>query len=62
MVEMSAQEMQDFAKTLAPSADLDDQVNEAYNRPAAGASSSGDPRDRKPKYDLYKVDYKWVDN
>ena len=46
---------------MAPSVDLDDRENEAYNRPAENAPS-GDPRDRKPKYDLYKVDYKWVDN
>ena len=29
------------------------------NRPQSGLT--GDPRDRKPQFDLYKVDYKWVE-
>ena len=28
------------------------------NRPQ---EQSGDPRDRKPTFDLYKVDYKWIE-
>lgn len=38
--------------------DPDDNA-EAYNRPPS--FESGDPRDRKSTYDLYKVDYPWVD-
>ena len=66
MVEMTPQDMQNFAKTMAEAqtgkadADEDDCENtsDLLNRPATGLS--GDPRDRKPSYDLYKVDYKWV--
>ena len=62
MVSMTPQEMKAFAETLATKEtipDPDDDNSNAYNRPPV--QESGDPRDRKPKYDLYKVDYPWVD-
>ena len=62
MVSMSPQEMKDFAESIAPKvpdADDDDVAqSNLFNAPAEG---SGDPRDRKPTFDLYKVDYKWVE-
>jgi len=67
MVDMSSQDMKAFAESMAgkipdPNADADDCENESdlYNRPSEGMV--GDPRDRKPAFDLYKVDFKWVAN
>ena len=60
MVQMTPQDMKSFAETIAPKVDDDDQPDntDAYNHPPSGLS--GDPRDRKPTFDLYKVDYDWV--
>ena len=60
MVQMSEQDMKNLAQTMSPPAeDPDDKNNhDMYNHPAH--QESGDPRDRKPTYDLYKVDFKWV--
>ena len=55
--------MKSFAETFASKAtvpDEDDTNAEAYNRPPPGMVQ--DPRDRKPTFDLYKVDYKWIEN
>mmetsp|Transcript_8207 Transcript_8207/g.11367 ORF Transcript_8207/g.11367 Transcript_8207/m.11367 type:complete len:97 (-) Transcript_8207:3235-3525(-) len=63
MVEMNAQEMKAFAETFAKQKmddDQDDKENEhdMFNRPP---EATGDPRDRRPTFDLYKVDFKWVE-
>jgi len=62
MVDMTPQDMKAFADSMANAqapADADDvENNDMMNRPAEGAG--GDPRDRRPSFDLYKVDYKWV--
>jgi len=58
MTTMNAQDIKGFVKEMAPSVDLDDNADH-YNRPP---EMTGDPRDRKSTYDLYKVDYKWVTN
>ena len=60
---MTPQDMKNFAESIAPKVpdvDEDDQYpsNPMLNRPAP---QSGDPRDRKPTFDLYKVDYKWIE-
>ena len=66
MVQMTPQDMKSFAESIAPKVpDHDDDDDSAYqqpegdmyNRPPEGM---GDPRCRKPKFDLYKVDYQWV--
>ena len=32
------------------------------NKPSfGGMGGGGDPRDRKPTFDIYKVDYAWVE-
>ena len=58
MVEMSPQDLKNLAEEISKQkvADPDDKENEndMYNRPA---ENSGDPRDRKPAFDLYKVDF-----
>ena len=62
MVSMSPQEMKNFAESIAPKVadpDDDDQAqSNLFNRPA---DRTGDPRDMKPSFDLYKVDYRWVE-
>ena len=60
MVDMSPQDMKAFAETFANKVpDPDDNENsDLLNRPPA--EMTGDPRDRKPKFDIYKVDYAWV--
>jgi len=61
MVSMSPQDMKQFAETIAPKVpdfDDDDQAsNPLLNRPQ---NMGGDPRNRKPAFDLYKVDYAWI--
>ena len=61
MVEMSPQDLKNIADQFAKQQPSEDQENEhdMMNRPPEGAM---DPRDRKPIYDLYKVDYNWVKN
>lgn len=57
---MTPQDMKAFAETIAPKvADVDDnqESNPYLNRPP---ETMGDPRDRKPTFDLYKVDYNWI--
>jgi len=53
--------MKQFAETIAPKVpdfDDDDQAsNPLLNRPQ---NMGGDPRNRKPAFDLYKVDYAWI--
>lgn len=63
MVSMNAQDLKSFAETISTKSvpeDADDKENDhdIYNRPPADA---GDPRDRRPTFDLYKVDFKWVE-
>ena len=52
--------MQAFAESIAPKVPDPDDNADAYNHPPTG-KSSGDPRDKKSTYDLWKVDYPWVD-
>ena len=62
MVDMNPQELRNFAESMAgkvPDQDEDDTNQDVYNRPPA--ETSGDPRDRKPKFDLFKVDFAWVE-
>ena len=59
---MTPQDMKNFAESIAPKVpdvDEDDQYpsNPMMNRPA---EASGDPRDKRPTFDLYKVDYPWI--
>ena len=61
MVEMSPQDLKNLAESISKQKveDPDDKENgnDLYNRPP---DMTGDPRDRRPKFDLYKVDFNWV--
>ena len=63
MVDMNPQELRNFAESMAgkvPDQDEDDTNNDVYNRPQSG-EGAGDPRTKRPTFDLYKVDFAWVE-
>ena len=71
MVEMNEQDYENLSKVLNPGAkeDEDDKYpeNVTYGsgdaQPASGGHGAwtGDPRNRKHKFDIYKIDYAWID-
>ena len=67
MTEMTPQDYEGLNGLINPGqgADADDApMNGDDAQPASQSSAnfSGDPRDRKHKFDIYKIDWKWVDN
>ena len=71
MVDMSPQDFENMGKILDPNKPDEDDAypeNVKYGagedaQPASGyGQMTGDPRDRKHKFDIFKIDYKWVDN
>ena len=71
MVDMTPQDFESMGKILDPNKPDEDDAypeNVQYGagedaQPASGyGQMAGDPRNRKHKFDIFKIDYKWVDN
>ena len=72
MVEMNEQDYANLSKVLNPGAKAEDEddkypENVKYGEPGDAQPASGygqmtgDPRNRKHKFDIYKIDYAWID-